>query len=948
MTKVPFAGRPAPAHSLLRKNVLSRSLALALVLPFASTALAQEAEEAATQPEAAELDAVVVTGSRIKRAEIEGPAPVVVITAEDIEKEGFSTVYEALNTLTQFTGSVQNELTQNGFTPNASFINLRGLGPGYQLILINGRRAADYPLPYNSQSNAVNLANIPAAAIARVEVLTGGASAIYGSDAVAGVVNIILKTNFEGDQLTVRGGTTTRGGGDVGQFQWVGGKTGDRWSLTYAFEALEREEIFASQRDFMDSYFDEPGVDPDDVNPVEGILVFDGFTSERLAPDGVEATCDRFEEFDVFFFETSAVYTGPRCGYFGYPATQAIRNADSNQSIYLNGTFDFTDNLQGFAQFYHSRALATLASNTQFWQSPGSFIYTPNIDSAALGPGGGAFVQLQRIFTPDEVGGLGAQTTEIDEKTYDFAAGVRGTFADNRFDWDATISHSEYHLDTDRPRLLENAVNEYFLGPQLGFDPYYYYYPQYELNLDRFYNPIDPATFQSLNTRVRDEAESSVTQFNVTISGDIFELPAGPVGMAAVLEAADQEYRINPDPRTNPNYTGPEPIYNLTSTGGGGDRSRYAAGIEFSIPILESLRANAAGRYDYYDDVSAISGAETWQVGLEWRPIDSLLIRGSYSTSFRAPDMHYIFADESGFFTQIFDEYACRRDGFDPTANPSQCTGADYSYQVFGTRRGDPNLKAEKGDSMTVGFVWDLVENMSVSVDYYQIELRDAVGDISGLLFRNEADCLLGETRDGTPVDPTSDACVFFTGLVSRGAGGPLGGPDAVQQFESFPINQSLNRTSGIDATWRYQLDTDRYGNFTFALAWTHVLELEFQEFPGEEIEDIRDNPQYFNFRSRMNGSVGWEKGDWNVNVYGTRWGSLPNWAETGRIAPHLLWNVNVAKEITNNMSVGLYVNNVFDKIAPNDPTFNTYPYFWRAFSPVGREVFLQLDYRFN
>jgi outer membrane receptor protein involved in Fe transport len=951
MTKVLSAGRPAPAHSLLRKNVLSRSLALALVLPFAGTALAQDAEDEAQQPEAAELDAVVVTGSRIKRAEIEGPAPVVVITAEDIEKEGFATVYEALNTLTQFTGSVQNELTQNGFTPNASFINLRGLGPGYQLILINGRRAADYPLPYNSQSNAVNLANIPAAAIARVEVLTGGASAIYGSDAVAGVVNIILKSNFEGDQLTLRGGTTTRGGGDVGQFQWVGGKTGDRWSLTYAFEALEREEIFASQRDFMDSYLDEPGVDPDDVNPVEGILVFDAFNSDRLAPDGNEATCDRFEEFDTYFFETSSVYTGPRCGYFGYPATQAIRNADSNQSIYLNGTFDFSDNVQGFAQFYHSRALATLASNTQFWASPPeqTFIYIPNVDSAALGPGGGAFVQLQRIFTPDEVGGLGAQTTEIDEKTYDFAAGIRGTFADSRFDWDATISHSEYKLDTDRPRLLENVVNDYFLGPQIGLDPYFNYYPQYELNIDRFYNPIDPAAFQALNTRVKSQADSSVTQFNVTIAGDIFELPAGPVGMAAVLEAADQDYKITPDPRTSPGYTGPDTIYNLTSTGGGGDRSRYAAGVEFSIPVLETLRANVAGRYDYYDDASAISGASTWQVGLEWRPIESLLIRGSHSTSFRAPDMHYIYADESGFFAGIFDEYRCRRDGFDPTASPAQCTGPDYSYQVFGTRSGSPVLDAEEGKSTTVGFVWDIRENMSFSLDYYTIELNKAVSDINvSELFRNEADCLLGQDRDGNPVDINSTTCQFYVNLVDRSGTGPIAGDEAVNTYRSFAINQAYNKTSGLDAAWRYQLDTDRYGNFTFALAWTHVLELEFQEFPGEPIEDRRDDPQFFNFRSRMNGSVGWEKGDWNVNVYGTRWGSLPNWAETGRIAPHLLWNVNVAKQITNNMSVGLYVNNVFDKIAPNDPTFNTYPYFWRAFSPVGREVFLQLDYRFN
>ena len=184
-----------------KRSRLSAALLVALLAPAAGSAFAQDpAEEPAqetTTPasDATTLDKVTVTGSRIKRAQVEGPAPVTVITAADIERQGFATVFDALNSLTQNTASIQNELNQNGFTPNASFLNLRGLGPGYQLVLINGRRAADYPLPYNSQSNAVNLANIPAAALERVEVLTGGASAIYGSDAVAGVVNLIMKTN---------------------------------------------------------------------------------------------------------------------------------------------------------------------------------------------------------------------------------------------------------------------------------------------------------------------------------------------------------------------------------------------------------------------------------------------------------------------------------------------------------------------------------------------------------------------------------------------------------------------------------------------------------------------------------------------------------------------------------------------------------------------------------
>lgn len=941
---------PRPRCGLLAAAILAALLAPAAGISAAQEATPPPAGSAETPTEAqtqGELDRVTVTGSRIKRAQIEGPAPVTVITAEQIERQGFSTVYDTLNTLTEFTGSVQNELTQSGFTPNASFLNLRGLGPGYQLVLINGRRAADYPLPYNGQSNAVNLANIPAAAIDRIEVLSGGASAIYGSDAVAGVVNIILKTNFEGDELSIRGGTTTRGGGDTARFQWVGGKTGDNWSLTYAFEALEREQIFASQRDFMDSYYDQPATDPDDINPVEGLLVIDAITSARYFGEGnpnPAAVCSRFSEFQGYFFETSAVYTGLRCGYPGYPATQAIRNSDSNQSGYLYGTFDFENGMQAFAQLSVTRARAKLASGTQFWAS--DIFFDPTLQSDALPFG--AFVSTQRIFTPDEVGGPASQNSIFEERSYDFAVGLRGSFLDARFDWDATLSRAEYQLDSEVPRFLANRLTDYFLGEADGLDPFFGAYPIYDLNDARYYNPIDPATFGSLNTIVRDTASSDVTQASFVFSGDLFELPAGAVSMAATLEGARQSYDLRPDPRTAPDYAGDEPIYNLTSTGGAGERDRYALGVEFSVPVLDSLKVNVAGRYDKYDDITAVDDAVTWQAGLEWRPVDSLLIRGTRATSFRAPDMHYVFANESGFFIPVLDEYRCRRDGFDPTAANSPCAGAEYSYQVFGTRRGNPGLEEETGKSTTVGFVWDVMDNMSISADYYDIELEGQVGDIStSYLFRNEADCLLGVTRDGAPVDTASDSCAFFTGLVTR-TGVDSINDDEIDTYLSIPFNQALVTTSGIDAKWRYRLDTDRLGDFRFDLGWTHVLKLDVQEFPGSEVIETRDNLQYFNARSRVNGSVAWNRDDWAAAVYFIRQGSLPNWGETGRIAPHFQWNINVAKEITDKATIGVYVNNVFDKIAPRDDTFNTYPYFWRAYSPVGREVFVQFDYKFN
>ena len=933
-----------------KRSRLSAALFAAMLLPITGAAVAQDQSTETTQDQqatpaaATNLDKVVVTGSRIKRAEIEGPAPVTVVTAEDIEKQGFSTVYDALNTLSQFTGSVQNELSAGSFTQNANFLNLRGLGPGYQLVLINGRRAADYPLPYNSQSNAVNIGNIPAAAIDRIEVLTGGASAIYGSDAVAGVVNIILKTNYEGDLLTLRGGTTTLGGSDTGRLQWVGGKTGDNWSFTYAAEVLEREAIYASQREFMDSYRDDPSVDPANALPIESLR----FTVNgvRFYPDGVAATCNRFADYELY----SSVSGGPlnRCGYFGYPATQSIRNSDESASAYLYGTYDFSSGLQGWASLNYTQSKAKLSSATRFIQSGGSLgignFYDPNFN-ATLG-------NILRIFTPQEVGSEGAEG-RFEEKSVDVAAGVRGTIFNDRFDWDATLSHARYDVDDEYNWPIASRVRDYFFGPQLGTRPNGL--PIYALNVGRLLNPLTPADIAAFSGTFKNKASSQVTQGTVGFSGDLFELPAGPLSMAAVLEASSQKYDITPDARAQTGYTGPDAPMGRVSTGGGGERDRYAVGLELAVPIFSTLKASLAGRYDKYDDVSDVDGASTWSAGLEWRPFSNLLLRANHSTSFRAPDMHYIFAQPSGFFLNGFlDEYLCRRDGLDPVppaGTPNACgAGTNYTYSVQGIRQGNSRLEEETGKSTTVGFVWDVIDNMSISVDWYKIKLEGGVNDINaGFLFRNEADCRLGETRDGAPVDIDSSACQYYMSLIQRAGVDPdLGLDDEVVEFTSVPFNQAMQETSGIDATFRYRLDTDRLGDFNFGVSWTHVLKLEEQDFPDGEIVNTRDHLQYFNFRSRVNWSVGWERDDWSANIYGYRWGSLPNWAETGRIAPYIVWNTSISKKITEKATVGLFVNNVLNKLHPEDDTYNSYPFFWRAYSPVGREIFVQFDYKFN
>ena len=922
-----------PAHA--RRGIRVSALAAIIAASIAGIAHAQEQEQApapAAGNDAVELDGVVVTGSRIKRSQVEGPSPVTIVTSEDLQKQGFVTVHDALSTLTQNSGFVQNELITDGFTPNANMINLRSLGPGRTLVLVNGRRVAEYPLPYNAQSNFVNLTSIPTSAVERIEVLSGGASAIYGSDAVAGVVNIITKTNFEGDLVRLRAGTTTQGGGDTGNLQWVGGRSGDNWNVTYAFEALNREPVYAYQRDFMDSWLDGP-TDAARL-PSLGLGVIDRLAGNSYFDTTADGNCDRF--FGHFVVrETGA---GRRCAQFDAPAFQSVRSSDDNLSAYASANYTLGNGAQLFADVGAWRSKSVYASGILGWSTIGTPFYDPNFDT---------IVSTLRLFQVEETG-RDALEVNSREQAWSVTGGIRGGLFDNRFDYEAAFSHSKYTTDVSNVRLIDAPLTRYFLGESLGPDPIFGAFPSYALDFERFITPMTPEQFASISRRLVSKAESSADQLSFTLSGDLFELPAGAAGFAAVIEAASQEYLLTPDPASLPTAPPEEITYNYSDTGGGGSRDRYALGVEFSLPLLDSLKASLAARYDKYDDITAVDDAVTWNAGLEWRPVERLLLRSSYATSFRAPDMHYVFADESASYNSIRDEYLCRVDGLSIT-DPDCINDDRYNYMVQNFRRGNPDLEEETGDSWTFGFVWDITDSLSLQADYYRIEIENGVNDLSsGRLLRIEAGCRLGTDRDGNPVDAGSELCLDYLARVNRIDAPGTTIDEQVSSTRRVPINSALERTSGIDASLRYRLDTDRLGAFDFNLSWSHTLDYERTQYVQDGVIETRDSLFNYDFRSRIAATAAWSKDDWNVALFGTRVGSLPNWGETARVAPYMLYNANVTRKITDRMTLGVFVNNLLDTKPPKDGTFEDYPFFFYAYDPIGREVFAQIEYRFD
>lgn len=958
--------------SALYRNKLSAALFSALLLSTSNAALAQSTPPAAASNQAqgtTDLEGVVVTGSRIKRAEIEGPSPVTVITSEQLQKEGFNTVHDALVTLSQNTGFGQNDFNSNGgFTPNAGVVNLRGMGPGRTLLLINGRRANDYPFPYNGRSNFQNFNNIPAAAVERIEVLAGGASAIYGSDAVAGVINVVLKTNYEGDVLKLKAVTSTRGGRDVGDLQWIGGKTGDNWSLTYAFESYHAEPLFAYQRDFMDSAADNPA--PPGVNSRAGVGGYQppigiqirrqggSTTNSYLQPAGRD--CSRVDGFrpHTYTSSTSGATLGPGCGYDRSVAEQTIANGNDDLSAYVYGTFTLANDMEAWASLMAFQSRGRLSGGTEQWfggPQPNATFYDPQF---------GVRILPIRTLTADSYGGSEGTFQKFDERSYDLAFGLRGTIAD-RFDWDVAVGGARYDAVRDRPRMTVSGATNYFLGPRLGTTTSTTApgvaagIPIYRLNLDRFYGPISPQDYASMSTMVHYDGQSENRAASFVLTGDLFDMPAGPLGFAALVEASEQSYRLVSDARIFPSV---REIYNLTGTGGGGERARYAAGLELSIPLLSSLNLSVAGRFDKYDDITDVEDAKTWNAGLEWRPFDSLLVRGSYATSFKAPDMHYVFAEPSGSFGTVTDYTRCLNEGIAP--NLCSGAGARYNYQVFTTSQGQPTLSEETGKSWTAGFVWDIVDGLSVSADYYDIQLENVVTVQSGTdIIEGELGCATGFYSNGQPFPfrSGSEYCNAISARISRNpVVSPTEGGD-LTEIRSGPINLALQGTKGIDATISYRFGTDRLGNFGLSLAWSHVLEQTERATPLAALRSYRDENANSDFRSRVRATATWSNDDWDAAILMTRLGSFPIWNPAAadpnsqynqgldsRIAPFFLWNVSVGKQLTEQLGVRVNVNNIFDNIHPQDNTNYTYPYYFQSYEFIGRTVGFELNYKFN
>ena len=938
------------------RRILRAGLLAGCSLVAVSTAA--YAQDTTTAAAASSDDNTVVTilGSRIPRTKKEGPAPVTTITADQIRAGGYGSVPDVLRTVSQNSGETQSQQSYSGadFAPGSAQVDLRGLGSNHTLVLVNGRRIADFPMPYGGLSNFTDVSNIPIGMVDRVEILSGAASAVYGSDAIAGVVNFKLKDHADGTTLDYRYGWEEHGGG---MSHKLSGSTGwdskdGKFHAVIGGELLHKDPVWGYQRSWQDSTDDNP--DPDRRYARRNYLREDN--DENYVDPG-QSQCDALSGQNMGstirdFRPNWGFYCGSRESE-GYGTIESKRDQLSAVGYF---TYDYNDNTHFFAdvQFAHSQVALFKDVLEWYYEDPTTgdesgwfFNVHPNALQDGNSEHDGGNENWDRLFSPEEMGGLKNGMRTINSNIYSVTPGVTGTFgADNKWTYEVSVNLAKFQQRIKFPLVIIDKANALFLGPQLGVDndPQFldgdgYGFPVFSADPARLYKPLTQAEYDSITGNSIYKPQQWLVNFSATVgTRELFQMPAGPVGFSLVVEGGRQGYNLNPDDKATGYY-----YLSWKDSDGHGGRDHEAIGTEFTVPLLSQLQLDLAGRYDTFDYAGNNNGKFTYNTGLEFRPVKSLLLRAAYGTAFRAPDLHYVYTGPGVVEGGGDDYYLCRT--LEPGTDLPDC---DYSdSHVFIQRNGNLKLKPETADSLTAGFVWQPISWFDMSADYFRINMKNQVEDMDvNSVLRDEADCRIGQTEAGTAVSITSPTCVDALARVHRFVGGASDGE--INSVDINPINIAGEKTSGLDLSAHVRFAT-KFGKFGLTGNYTHVYDHTFTQFAGDTpLNKFAVDSDFYIPRDKGSASVNWQYGKWKVNVDADYISRLPNYDEDAFVASYTTLNGSVEYDVNDHVQISLAIDNLTDKRAPHDPTWVSYPYYYSAwYDGSGRSGYLQITYKY-
>jgi iron complex outermembrane receptor protein len=840
--------------SNLSNNLIRNFVHLALLASLATASAAVQAQQApASAADNAPIQEVIVTGSLIKRTDVETPSPVQILTSADLQNSGYTNLSEVLQNLSANGAGSLNQSFGQAFASGASGIALRGLTVGATLTLIDGERMVDYPLSDDGERSFVDVSAIPFNAIDSVEVLKDGASSIYGADAIAGVVNIKLKKTYVGSEITAESGTTDHGDGTTEHFAGifgVGDLAADGWNWYAAVDYHHQDKILDSSRNGQftntDWSFLPGGVNTAAGTPGSSNLTYpDSLTGYLINPNPGNGMAD-----ETFLPGcTAAAQTAGACS-FRFPGeiqpptrqlnflSKFTKKLGDNWSATITASvFDSQAQQVAPSSFGHiySQTGAEQGSivNVAFapGEAPGAVVY-PVLTLPASSPLNpyGAAANLVYSF-----GDVGPVVTDVETTTYRVFTDLNGTVGGWDIHGDVGVAYAkmfETFYGELEPVAAQAALNS---GT---------YIPGVSTNGASLFAP--PASVAP---------SSTLGVIDVNATRELFQLPGGPLSIGF-----GGQYK-----HTALNATNPDSIATGVQNGAiafaVGSQDSEAAFLELDAQPIKSLEANAAIRYDHYD---TYGGSSTPKFGLKWQPIEMLAIRGTWGRGFRAPSIA-----ESGDAGLTF--------GANLTADPALCPGG--TPNVAGTfnslcafpavflQPANSTLKAVTSTNSTVGLVFEPIHDFSASLDWYHIVLNNDI--LSG----GELAAGLGYT-EGIVRGPPAPAEVC-TNTVTTGT--------CNQVLETTPVgypayigvpyfNVGATKTSGIDLDLRAHIDLGNFGVLLPELQYTYITEYEI-DIPGaaynlagthgdSEVSGDTGSP-----RQRAVASLTWQRGAASVTM---------------------------------------------------------------------------------
>jgi iron complex outermembrane receptor protein len=750
------------------------------------------------------LAEIVVTGSLIRRTEIETPSPVQIVTAKDIEQSGYTTMSDVLRNIAANGQGTLSQSFNGAFASGGSGVALRGLTVGGTLTLIDGHRMVGYPLTDDGERNFVDVSSIPFNAVERVEVLKDGASAEYGSDAIAGVVNIILRKTYTGAEFTAEAGDSMYNDGRMGHLSGLWG-TGDLASDGYnwwtAVEYRHQGDILVANRSGNWTNLDWTGYGGTNTTPGAGINSNVGFP-ESITGYLVNPTTPNAQGIYPNGLPGRAFLPG--CSASAQAANLCTFNYNGNElapeTSNLNVMSKFTVNLGGNWQSITTASIfqskADQVGNDGYLGTTNPTAPYPNpVLNIAFPPGGVPTPYQYSVTVPANYPGNPYGTAapliwsypqldvnNVKTNTYRLVEDLNGTAAG----WDVSASFGYMYAIMDQQYsgymangLLQQALNNGYI-----------------LN-----SPGDGAAAFTPSTGTTDS--SYLFYGNVHGSHKLFALPGGDLALAIGAEAYEKKLNDQASPLSLAGVDGTTDAWAI------GSQTDTAAFVEFNAPVLSNLEVDASGRYDHYN---TSAGSElTPKIGVKYTPVQQLVLRGTFGRGFRAPSIPETNSGLAFNASTTADPVLC------PTATnanapgnfPSQCAVTLTGVQTSGTA-----LKPEVTTDYTFGFIFEPAKAFSIAADYYDIKVgRDIISAFeAGGLGINATTIVRGASQLLPFVNPD--------GTISQKET-----PVGLAVYQAFPyINASQTDTNGIDVDFKASFDLGNAGHLGAEFNYTHML----------------------------------------------------------------------------------------------------------------------------